>query len=461
MLPFFILFLYVERRDSLSRATMANRKTILTPTVLITLLALLSLLPPTVNAQRPSLDLFEGGGNEASFFVPAGSGEFFSLSLATNTERPLITDPQEQLDGIGVLLNGANEDTSVERIAVDEGVIPGVSVTVTGQEYQIRVGGGQASVANYSVLLSTLVYVSNLTADAITDPPRNITIIAVDDEGPGEPAVANLILLAANLEDPVFPSDPIEVSLDETTPDGGLVATIDATDPDGRSVLVSFAEPSTIFSIDPPTREVRVLNTTALDFEDADNRVFELSLIATDTDPITTRSSTATLVITLTNANDNPPAFTTPTYTFMVVEEATNAEVGTLMAADADGDTLAFDFADPTTGGTFLLNRNTGVITVRTELDFESVQSYQFQVVVSDGLSSGTASVTVNVIDIADNRPVISPTEKSIIINLDIAENEVFLTSGTGGPLVVNDDSTTLVGGSASIFVSRSGIVSL
>ena len=441
----------------LTCATMANRMN-LTPTALV---ALLALFVSSIHAQRPSLDLFQGGGDEASFLVPVGSSEIFPLSLATNTERPLITDPDGVLNGIGVILNGANEDTNVERIEVDESVIPGVSVTVIGQEYQFRVGGGQASVANYSALLSTLVYVSNLTADALAEPPRNISVLATDDEGPGDPAVANILLLLANLQDPVISSDRFEVQLDETTPNGGLVTIIDASDPDGLMVRVTLAEPSTIFSIEPLTRRVTVLDTTALDFEDVDNRVFELSLVATDSHPVATRSSTSTLVVSLTNANDNAPVFTNPTFTFSVVEEATNALVGTLTATDADGDALFFDFADAATGSTFLLNRETGVITVRTVLDYEAQTDYQFGVLVTDGQSSGTGSVTVNVINIADNRPVISPTEKSIIINLDIGENEISLNSGTGGDLVVTDDSTTLVGGSASIFVSRSGIVSL
>lgn len=138
-----------------------------------------------------------------------------------------------------------------------------------------------------------------------------------------------------------------------------------------------------------------------------------------------------------------------------------NAVVGTVRANDRDTvGNLMYDFVDLTTGINFVINRETGQINVRNTLDFEVQQMYTFDVQVSDGISSDRASVTVNVIDIADNRPVITPTESAIILNLDAGERQVFLSNGTGGPHRVEDDSTTLRSGTASIFVLRNGVVS-
>ena len=69
------------------------------------------------------------------------------------------------------------------------------------------------------------------------------------------------------------------------------------------------------------------------------------------------------------------------------------------------------------------------------------------------------AEVNVTVIDIADNRPVIAPAEKTIIVNLDSGDNQISLNEGTGGLLVVSDDSTALISGYANITVLRSGVV--
>ena len=433
---------------------------LLTPKLLGALLTiLLTLQVHDAGAQSTAaLNLFSNGGDEAIFLVPVGAGEPFRLQLATNQQSDqLVTG---DVMGIEVQLNGASVDLSVERIEIDEEALSvPVTASITGQLYRY-VLGGSPSAGNYSVLLSTLTYVSNLTSDALNEPPRNITITAVDSNLGSATAVANIMLISANLEDPVFAADPIEVDLEENTGLGGLVTAIQATDPEGRGVTFSLAETSPTFGI-TPSGEVRVLNSAALDYENENNRVFRLTVISTDTDPVSPRSSNASLVISLTNTNDNQPVFTQATYTFSVVEEAAGAVVGTVQATDADGEdfsNLRYDFQSADTGFIFSLNRDTGVISVRSALDFEESISHTFQVTVTDGLFTNTSQVVVNVIDIADNRPVIAPNEKTIIVNLDAGDNEIFLNEGTGGPLVVSDDSTTLVSGYANITVFRSGV---
>ena len=425
------------------------------------LTTLLTLQLHRVGAQTTTaLDLFGNGGDSAIFFVPVGSGEPFDLSLATNPQTDqLVTGEVAEIE---VRINGGSEDNEVERIRIDEQAIDSpVTINIIGQLYRYVLPGGQATASNYSVLLSTLTYTSNLTLAALGDPPRSIDVTAVNNNGTRVTAVANIMLIPANLEDPVFPSDPIEVDLEENTGVGSLVTTVEATDPEGRSVTYSLESPSSIFGI-TSSGDVRVLNSAALDYEDENNRVFRVTLIATDTDPIAPRSSSASLVISLTNANDNQPEFTQPQYTFSVVEESDGAVVGTVQATDADGadlNDLRYDFLLANTGLTFVINRESGEISVRpgSALDYEVRQNHSFQVLVTDGLFTNTAQVVVNVIDIADNRPVIAPAEKMIIVNLDIGDNEISLNEGTGGPLVVSDDSPALLGGYASISVRRSG----
>ena len=432
---------------------MAERS--LSPKLLGALLTLLTL--HQIGAQNTVLNLFSNGGDEAVLFVPVGSGEPFELRMATNlrTEQLVTGDVM----GIEVQLNGGTDDTNVETIEIDEDTVGlPIRINIEGQIYRY-VLGGMPSAANYSALLSTLTYVSNLTSEALNDPPRNITISAVGSNFTQVTAVANIMLIPANLEDPVFASDPIEVDLEENTGNGGLVTTVVATDPEGRQVTYEFMEPSSVFSISS-AGEVRVLNSTVLDYEDENNRVFRLTVVATDTDPISPRSSDATLVISLTNANDNPPVFTEATYTFSVVEEATGAVVGTIAAMDADGDlnSLRYDFSDASTGISFNLNGGTGEISVRSALDFEDRTSHSFQVQVSDSLFTAFAQVEVEVMDIADNRPVTAPAEKTIIVDLDFGDNQISLNEGTGGPLVVSDDSPALVSGYADITVLRNGV---
>lgn len=411
-----------------------------------------------IAAQNTVLNLFSNGGDEAVVFVPVGAGEPFELRLATNprTEQLVTGDVM----GIEVQLNsGMLADTNVESIMIDEDAV-GLPIIINIEDQIYRyVLGGMPSAANYSVLLSTLTYVSNFTSEALNDPPRNITISAVGSNFTQVTAVANVMLIPANLEDPVFASDPIEVDLEENTGNGGLVTTVTAMDPEGRQVTYTFMESSSVFSISS-AGEVRVLDSTVLDYEDENNRVFRLTVVATDTDPISPRSSDATLVISLTNANDNPPVFTQTAYSFNVVEEATGAIVGSIAATDADGDlnSLRYDFSDASTGLTFNLNSGTGEISVRSALDYEVRMDHSFQVQVSDSLFTATAQVVVNVTDIRDNRPVTAPADKTIIVDLDFGDNQISLNEGTGGPLVVSDDSLALVSGYADITVLRNGV---
>lgn len=438
-----------------------------------TTVAFLCVLFTATVAQRPTLNLFQSGLTEAQFFVPVETPEFFDLQLTTNPNvGNLVADPQGQLDRIEVMLEGGSGDSNIEFITVDSsGLEPDLQLSseVQGQLYTYQLVGGTPTLANYSTLLSTLQYRSNLTVDAFLDPSRNISITAFDDVGSGSSLIAFITLLQDNQEAPQFDQSVAEynsvtgnyeINVLENTANGAAVARIDASDSDG--VRFSLSEPSTVFSIDPVSGDIVVIDTNALDYEVEENRVFQFVVVATDLYliPARTLSSEATVVIQLVNTNDITPVFTGTPYVFTVVEEAAGAFVGQLEAVDGDEDgQLFFDFVQVNTGITFNLNRGTGEITVRTALDFEQQQSYSFDAVVSDGVFLDTTSVTVNVIDIADNRPVISPAEKTILLNLDTGNNIVYIgLNGTGGPLTVTDDSPVLSSGVASISVLRRGV---
>ena len=357
---------------------------------------------------------------------------------------------------IEITINGGYGNQDVERIEIDSDAAA-VIVTITGQLYSYVLSGSPSS-SNYSCLLSSLEYVSSLPLEALSEPARNITITAFGGNNHSVTAVANIMLTAANIGDPVFDSEPVEIFLEENTVIGGLIATIEATDPEGRQVSYSFKDQSPYFSISI-SGEVRVLDSAALDYENETNRVFLLTVVASDDDPVSPRSSETPLRVSLTNTNDNPPLFTTPLYTFYVLEEATGAIVGSVKATDADSTDLIYNFQSAVTRIMFTLNGTTGEISVRSQLDYELTNSHSFHVQATDGLFVSFAQVIVNVIDVADNRPVAAPTEKSITVNLDSGGREIPLNEGTGGPLVVSDNSTALVSGYADINVVRSGTV--
>ena len=281
-------------------------------------------------------------------------------------------------------LAGASEDPAVERIELSESV-PNVIVELSDpQQYTFRFGENLTSVADFSRVLAALTYISNLTVDALSQRPRNITIVAYDDVGAGNPAIINIELREINRERPVFVFPPGETTYTASIPENaGIGATVtqsvSASDPDGLAVVYSIAETNGVFQIDTFSGVVVVLNSSALDFELTSE--FTITIVANDIDPITSFSSEAELVVTLTDENDSPPVFSADQYEFQVVEELTSALVGTVTADDPDTVGIReYEFVDSTTGFTFLINGETGEIIVRTRLDFEAVDQYQFQV---------------------------------------------------------------------------------
>lgn len=443
----------------------------LSPGLVVLLNALLfPLMAHQVVAQPPTLNLFEGGASEATFFVYFGSQEPYTLNFVTNSNTANLV--VGEVDNITVTINGGSAVSSVERIEAD--APSGISLTsqTIDNVYEFRLlasGSESVTTAHYRSLLMSLRYISMLPNSSRDDPPRNITVIASGPGGDSETQTARLVLVVSNDAPPVINSR-ITVSVIENIANNVDFASIDAIDPDGLDVTFSLQSSSTVFAISSDGA-LSVLDTDSLDYESPTQRRFELVVVATDTDPIAPMSSQADLVINVDNANDNPPQFTSGSYTFTVNEEAANVEVGTLAATDNDQEpntntlrTVFFFILDTRNEivQNFDLNRATGIISVRSVgLDFESVQMYTFQVQATDGVFNDTATVEVRVIDIPDNRPVITPASKLILINLDINQREVFLTNGTGGQLRVDDpDSQFLQDGVASLSVVRGAVVS-
>jgi protocadherin-16/23 len=121
--------------------------------------------------------------------------------------------------------------------------------------------------------------------------------------------------------------------------------------------------------------------------------------------------------ITIVDANDNQPIFNQSSYSAKIAE---NATVGTsvlqVFATDRDtgpnGELLyRIDRHRSDPDEQFDINPNTGVVFVKKELDYESKQAYELIVVAQDNgpqKLQATAVVSVAIMDINDNEPVIS-----------------------------------------------------
>ncbi|XP_045579954.1 protocadherin alpha-3-like [Salmo salar] len=145
---------------------------------------------------------------------------------------------------------------------------------------------------------------------------------------------------------------------------------------------------------------------------------FDLTIVAKDAGQ-PSLSSVKTISVVVSDVNDNSPEFSLSPYTFYVTENNhPGASVFSVSASDRDINENALisyhilrDGGDDNKWASFLnINSDNGHISALKSFDFETLKTFQFQVVATDsGIPSLSSNVTINVfiVDQNDNAPVI------------------------------------------------------
>ena len=280
--------------------------------------------------------------------------------------------------------------------------------------------------------------------DADMDNVYDITVTASDGDNSANHNVA-ITVTDENDNAPAFTS-PATASVAENQVAAYMAA---ATDADGDSLRYSLSgTDAALFTIDANTGEVRFM--AAPDFEapgddDGDN-VYDITVTASDGD----NSANHNVAITVTNENDNVPAFTSPA-TASVAENQVAAYGAA--AADADGDPLSYSLSG-TDAALFTIDANTGEVRFRAAPDFEMPGDddgdnvYDITVTASDGDNSANHNVAITVTNENDNAPAFtSPATVSVAEN-QVAAYEAAAADADGGPL-----SYSLSGTDAALFM--------
>ncbi|KAM8909839.1 cadherin-related family member 2 isoform 2-T5 [Spinachia spinachia] len=272
------------------------------------------------------------------------------------------------------------------------------------------------------------VYVKNSTLlDREVRTLFSATLQASDtDDKPGS-TVLEITVTDINDNAPIINRDNYREFVKE---DQNLELKIEATDADDseteNSQIVYSIEPSKYsnnFTIDPETGLLR--NTGKLDREALDpklNGMIELNVTASDKG-VPSLSTTVPVFIIVEDINDNTPQFKAPSYKFSVKEGEKGAFVGSVQAEDLDQtaefNRISFSIIEGSFGSfiirTFADQRGyRGNITVDPdiELDYESARKqFQLQVEAMDlEQKKATVMVTVDVLDVNDERPEFKPT---------------------------------------------------
>ncbi|XP_059202757.1 uncharacterized protein LOC131982179 [Centropristis striata] len=268
-------------------------------------------------------------------------------------------------------------------------------------------------------------------------------------EAPLELHRISLQIQDINDNPPVFSKDEIKIEINELAMKGSRFRVLEAHDMDiGQNAVQSYALQTNnylmlkIHSESDGGKYAELVLNKELDREEQQ----ELRLLLTALDGGSPqRSGTATVHVTVLDANDNAPVFSQTVYkAFLPEDSPLDAVVVTVVATDADegvnGEvTYEISRISETGRRAFALNRNTGEMKVIGPLDFEKESIYEMRVAAKDGYGlTSDSKVTIEISDVNDNPPEINLKS----LNNPIPEN---VSPGTGvGIINVQDrDSET------------------
>lgn len=268
----------------------------------------------------------------------------------------------------------------------------------------------------------------------------SVTIVAVDSGSPSLSSNSSLMVRVVDINDhaPTFAQSVVEVHFAENNSPGERVVTVVATDADsGKNAEIAYSlDPAANgpFYIDADNGDIRA--TGVLDREQRER--YELRVFAKDKGTPSLQGS-ASVVVQVTDRNDNAPKFVQEIFTFYVKENLlANSPVGMVTVTDADEGQNAelslfveMDGVDEKMTGEksegedgkkeneelFSIENNTGTIFSSASFDREKLSTYTFRVRAVDGgepRKTATATVSLFVTDENDNAPAItSPANES------------------------------------------------
>ncbi|XP_072292923.1 B-cadherin-like [Eucyclogobius newberryi] len=284
--------------------------------------------------------------------------------------------------------------------------------------------------------LSGILYVTEpLDREAIA----NYTFMAhAVAEGSGQaekPMEIKVIVIDMNDNRPLFTKDTYLGEVAESSPLNHNILQVTATDADQEgtnNALIQYKildqEPKLpspdMFTINPVNGFIRV-NARGLDREKNPKYTLEIEAADMEGNGLTGRTK---VILTVTDSNDNAPAYEQTQYTATVDENKKGAMVVKMLVTDKDDAhtpawNAKFTIVDGDVNGLFSVetgpNKQEGIISTAKGLDFEKSRSHTLVVAVENEvpfaikLPTATATVVVTVADV-NEAPIFEPTVKQV-----------------------------------------------
>ncbi|XP_054036153.1 protocadherin Fat 4-like [Dryobates pubescens] len=226
-----------------------------------------------------------------------------------------------------------------------------------------------------------------------------------------------------NDNSPVFGVINTTITIPENMPAGTIIISVSATDVDeGFNGLVVYTLKGGEGKIDMNTSGSILLEK---DLDREKQGIYNLTVIASDQgQPVL--STVLNLTVIVDDVNDNPPVFSSSRYEVDVPEDEVSGRVLlTVSATDLDAGVNALvkyrivSQQPPTSLTMFLVNLTTGQLSLRQQLDYETIKQFELEVEASDGGQpslSTTTWVVVHVLDVNDNPPEFNQAAYDIFV---------------------------------------------
>ncbi|XP_026154669.1 protocadherin-16-like [Mastacembelus armatus] len=245
--------------------------------------------------------------------------------------------------------------------------------------------------------------------------------IEVDDFSQAPPS-STLVHLDIGVEDsndhaPQFPEDPITIVISESMEPGSSIHTFQAIDKDGSgpnselrySIHQQWPDIPGLLNLDPSTGVLSL--GQELDHEATSNLILVVKATDSAVDTSQRRWSSITVQMYITDENDNPPVFSSPTAVSVMEDQPVGFVALYVMARDADqgeNGRVTYSIQSGNSGGRFSLNPNTGSLSIFKPLDREEQDIFNLTIIAEDhGTPQHSSSqlLCVHVIDVNDEVP--------------------------------------------------------
>ena len=324
-----------------------------------------------------------------------------------NDNTPIITPSQS----FSVDEASAN-DTSVGTVALSDADSDAINTFTwsitdgnTNDAFAINASTGELTVNTSSEL------------DTETTPSYSLSITVSDGANTSNVKTVTIDVNDLNDNTPIITASQ-SFSVDENSANATSVGTVAATDADATATTyedwtITGGNTNNAFVINDSTGELSVADASQLDYETTPT---SYNLLVTVSDGETT-SSAETVTINVNDLNDNLPIINASQSFSIDENSADDTSVGTVAASDADATATTYQDWAITGGNTnnaFAIDPDTGELTANTssELDTETTPSYSLTLTVSDGANTANAeTVTININDLNDNTPIITPSQ--------------------------------------------------